>query len=222
MNGIVQAKTEPRPFVSMVPMIRARQYVLKKVIDMVGAAAALMALAPCMLVIVCAIRLESRGPSLVHLDRISEGRKIRVYKFRSMVNGAHAMKKYLLHLNERSDGPFFKIKNDPRITKVGRVLRKFRFDELPQFINVLKGELSLVGPRPHEPEEVMQYPEEYHHVIFAKAGVTGLSQVSGASSLPYHKELELDSYYVRNASLWLDLKILAKTAKIMFSDPTAV
>ena len=132
------------------------------------------------------------------------------------------MKKLLSVLNERSDGPFFKIKNDPRITKVGRILRKFRIDEFPQLINVLKGEMALVGPRPHEPEEVIYYPEEYKHIILARAGITGLSQVNGASGLPFLKELELDSHYVKNRSLLLDGKILAKTAVFIFSDPTAI
>ena len=139
-----------------------------------------------------------------------------------MVAGAHALRPTLAASNERADGPFFKIRNDPRVTQVGKILRKFRIDEFPQLINVLKGEMSLVGPRPHEPEEVILYPGEHQHIILAKAGVTGLSQVNGASSLPFRKELELDSHYVKNCSFALDLKILAKTVKIFFSDPTAV
>ena len=101
-------------------------------------------------------------------------------------------------------------------------MRKLRIDECPQLINVLKGELSLVGPRPHEPEEVIHYPSEYKHLIASKAGVTGLSQVSCASSLPFLKELELDSYYIKNQSHRLDIKILAKTALIMLFDPTGM
>jgi len=125
-------------------------------------------------------------------------------------------------MNERADGPFFKIKKDPRVTRVGRVLRKFRLDEFPQLLNVLKGELALVGPRPHEPEEVIHYPKEYAHLLLVKAGVTGLSQVNGASSLPFLTELELDSRYLENQSAWLDLVIIAKTISILFFDPTAV
>ena len=139
-----------------------------------------------------------------------------------MIYGAHELKEKLMHLNERSDGPFFKMKNDPRITRIGKILRKFRLDEFPQLINVLKGELSLVGPRPHEPEEVVHYPEEYKFLTLAKAGVTGFSQVNGASSLPYLKELELDSFYLKNFSLFLDCKIIGKTVKIIFFDPSAV
>jgi lipopolysaccharide/colanic/teichoic acid biosynthesis glycosyltransferase len=139
-----------------------------------------------------------------------------------MVNNAYLLKKQYKHLNQRNDGPFFKIKNDPRITNVGKFLRKFRLDEFPQLINVLKGELSLVGPRPHEPEEVIFYPANFKHLLVEKAGVTGLSQVSGASSLPFLKELELDNYYIKNQSLKLDIKIIAKTIMIIFFDPSAV
>ena len=139
-----------------------------------------------------------------------------------MVEGASEMKQRLLHLNERRDGPFFKIKDDPRLTRVGKILRKLRVDEFPQFWNVLKGELSLVGPRPHEPEEVAQYAPEYKFIIDAKAGVTGLSQVSGASGLPYLKELELDAYYLAHQSLLFDIKLLFKSVWVFFSDPTGV
>jgi len=173
--------------------------------------------------IATAIKLDSRGPIFAKLDRISRGKTIKVYKFRSMKHDTHLLKyKELWPMNERRGGMFFKIKNDPRLTQVGKILRKLRVDEIPQFINVLKGELSLVGPRPHEPEEVAQYPAEYRHLPEAKAGITGLSQVSGASSLPYLKELELDDYYLKNQSLWLDLKIIFQTITILFTDPTGV
>jgi len=190
--------------------------------DLTGSILGLTILAPFFPLIAAAIKIGSKGPVIVSLDRVSSGRKIKVYKFRTMHDGAHRLKPALAALNERRDGPFFKIKNDPRITKVGRILRKFRIDEFPQLINVLKGEMALVGPRPHEPEEVAGYPASYKHLVLAKAGLTGLSQVSGASGLPFLKELELDDYYVKNRSLTLDAKILAKTAVIIFTDPTAV
>ena len=177
--------------------------------------------------VICAIAQITRNfltnnPVFVKLDRVSEGKIIKVYKFRSMVLGAEKQKKKLLNLNERNDGPFFKIKNDPRVTKVGRFLRKTRIDELPQLINVLRGELSLVGPRPHEPEELFAYPREYRELLTAKTGITGLSQVNGASGLPFLKELEYDKFYLLNQSLWLDIKILLKTIVIFFTDPTGV
>ena len=195
---------------------------MKRLLDISGAMAGLLIIAPLWPFIALTIKLESSGPVLVKLDRVSGGKTIQAYKFRSMLEDARFLKPSLIHLNERRDGPFFKIKNDPRLTRVGKILRKFRIDEFPQLINVLKGELALVGPRPHEPAEVIQYPPEYKHLILAKSGITGLSQVSGASSLPFLKELELDSHYVNNRSLWLDAKIVSKTIKIIFSDPTAV
>ncbi len=179
-------------------------------------------MAPFTPLISAVIKIESKGPAIIKLDRVSRGKKIQVYKFRSMYQGAHLMKGVLAVLNERTDGPFFKMRKDPRVTKVGRLLRKFRIDEIPQLINVFKGEMALVGPRPHEPGEVIHYPDQYKHLMLAKAGLTGLSQVSGASGLPFLKELELDAHYVKNRTLALDAKILAKTAAIMFTDPTAV
>ena len=196
--------------------------ILKRILDIIGSFIGLIILLPFFPFIALAIKLGSRGPVLIKLDRVSEGKIIKVYKFRSMVLGAEKQKKKLLNLNERSDGPFFKIKNDPRITKIGKVLRKFRLDEFPQLINVLKGELSLVGPRPHEPEELFSYPREYRELLAAKTGLTGLSQVNGASSLPFLKELEFDNFYIQNRSLRLDIKILYKTAVIFFTDPTGV
>ncbi len=195
---------------------------MKRLIDLIGASLGLLAIAPFTPMIALAITLDSQGPVLVKLDRVSAGKIIQAYKFRSMIHGAHAMKPSLAHLNERRDGPFFKIKSDPRLTRVGKILRKFRLDEFPQLINVVRGELSLVGPRPHEPEEIAHYPKEFSHLIEARAGVTGLSQVSGASSLPFLRELELDRYYLAHQSFLLDAKILAKTVAILFFDPTAV
>jgi lipopolysaccharide/colanic/teichoic acid biosynthesis glycosyltransferase len=195
---------------------------MKRSIDIFGSLIGLIILLPFFPFIALAIKINSKGPVLIKLDRVSEGKIIKAYKFRSMVVGAEKRKKDLLALNERNDGPFFKIKNDPRITKIGKFLRKFRIDEIPQLINVLKGELSLVGPRPHEPEELFAYPREYRELLTAKTGLTGLSQVNGASSLPFLKELEFDKFYLLNQSLWLDIKILFKTLVIFFTDPTGV
>ena len=139
-----------------------------------------------------------------------------------MVKNARDMKPLLFSANERTDGPLFKMRYDPRVTKVGRIVRKLRLDELPQFIDVFMGRLALVGPRPHEPEEVAKYPEKYKKVTLARAGLTGLSQVNGASSLSFQKEIELDVYYIEHRSFFLDCKIAAKTALILFFDPTGV
>jgi len=195
----------------------------KRIEDIIGSIIGIIIILPFLPFILIAIKLEyPRERILVRLPRVSEGKTISVYKFRNMIPNADKLKNNLIHLNERKDGPFFKISRDPRVTPVGRILRKFRIDEFPQIINVFKGELSLVGPRPHEPGEVSKYPERYKHICLERAGLTGHSQINGASSLPFLKELELDNFYINNKSLWLDLKILIKTFFILFSDPTAV
>lgn len=169
-----------------------------------------------------AIILESGFPVFIRLDRVSEGKIIKVWKFRTMVRGAHERKKELEKMNERKDGPLFKMTHDPRVTRVGRILRKLRVDEMPQFVNVLMGDMALVGPRPHEPEEVEKYPESYKKITCARAGITGLSQVNGASSLPFKKELELDAYYTEHVTGTLDVKIILKTIHILFFDHTGI
>ena len=194
----------------------------KRALDIFGATLGIILILPLLPFIILAIKFEDGGLIFVRLPRVSDGKGISVYKFRSMVAGARDKKKELQYLNERKDGPFFKIRNDPRVTRTGHWLRKFRIDEFPQLVNVLQGELSLVGPRPHEPEEITHYPANYKHLPRVRAGVTGLSQVNGASSLPFLRELELDDFYARNVSLRLDLKIILKTLAILFSDPTAV
>jgi lipopolysaccharide/colanic/teichoic acid biosynthesis glycosyltransferase len=139
-----------------------------------------------------------------------------LYKFRSMVQNAHALKPQMQELNERRDGPLFKIQNDPRVTRIGRFLRKASLDELPQLWNVLKGDMSLVGPRPHEPEEVRQYRAEDRGLLAIKPGITGLAQVSGRSNLLFAEEVTLDTYYIENWSLRLDFQILVRTLIVVF------
>ena len=194
----------------------------KRIFDLIVALVGLILVLPFVPLIAVAIKLDSAGPIIVKLERVSEGRKIGVYKFRSMVKNAEELKESLMYLNERKDGPLFKIKHDPRLTRVGKLLRKFRLDEFPQLINVLKGELAIVGPRPREPKEAEKYPEAYKGILEIRQGVTGLSQVSGASSLPFDKEIELDKLYTKDITLWGDLKILSRTVAILFFDPTAV
>lgn len=138
-----------------------------------------------------------------------------------MIEGAEDFKKFLWTYNERKDGPLFKMRNDPRITKVGRFLRKYRIDELPQLFNVLKGEISLVGPRPHQPDEIAKYKKEHKKVLAIKSGVTGLAQAGGSAELSFEEEVKLDTYYIENWSLLLDLKIFLKTLVILFKDKSA-
>ena len=137
-----------------------------------------------------------------------------------MVVDADKKKKELMKQNERK-GPLFKIKNDPRITRVGRFIRKTSLDELPQFFNVLRGEMSIVGPRPHEPEEVANYKKHHKKLLTIKPGITGMAQVSGRSDLIFEEEVRLDIYYIENWSLKLDLQIILKTPFIILSTKSA-
>ena len=195
---------------------------MKRAIDIFGAVLGLLFLLPTLPLIALAIFLEDGRLFIIKQRRVSKGKIVMVYKFRSMVKGAEKMKAGLMEKNERSDGPFFKIKNDPPITKIAKILRRTRLDEFPQFFNVLKGELSLVGPRPHEPEELFAYPPEFREICFAKSGLTGLSQISGNSKLPFLQELELDRRYLKNQSIFLDLEIIAKTIWILLCRPDGI
>jgi len=133
-----------------------------------------------------------------------------------MIKGADKMKKDLLKFSERS-GPLFKMRDDPRITRIGKFIRKTSIDELPQLINVLKGEMSLVGPRPHEPGEVSLYERHQKRLLTIKPGITGLAQISGRSNLPFEEEARLDIYYIENWSLLKDLEIILKTIPVVLS-----
>lgn len=196
----------------------------KRILDIAGSIIGIIMFAVLYPLAALAIKIDSRGPVLVKLERISRGKRIYIYKFRSMVKNAPALIAELRKdgKNERVTGPFFKIKKDPRITRVGRILRKYRLDEFPQFINVLVGSMALVGPRPHQPDEVAAYPSEFQGVPLEKAGITGLSQISGASTLSFQRELQLDTQYIENKSFIFDLSILWKTILVMLKDPTAV
>jgi lipopolysaccharide/colanic/teichoic acid biosynthesis glycosyltransferase len=119
--------------------------------------------------------------------------------------------------NIRKGSPMVKIQNDPRVTRVGRFIRKWSIDELPQLWNVLKGDMSLVGPRPHLPEEVAKYEHHHKFVLALKPGITGLAQIAGRSDLDFEKEIQLDTYYIENWSLWLDIKIILKTFKVVIT-----
>ncbi|MFH1598096.1 MAG: sugar transferase [Patescibacteria group bacterium] len=173
-------------------------------------------LSPIFLLIGIIIKIDSKGPILVQLQRVGKGGKVfTLYKFRSMIKDAHSLKKDLLRFNERRDGPLFKMKHDPRITRVGRFLRKSSLDEFPQLINVIKGQMSMVGPRPHEPEEVARYDKHHKKLLAIKPGLTGLAQVSGRSDLGFEQEVKLDTYYIENWSVRLDLQIIFRTPFIL-------
>lgn len=196
--------------------------VIKRAMDCAGAVAGLTVLSPLFAVTAVLVKLDSEGPVFVMLDRVTLGKKFAMYKFRSMVDHAHGMKEKLAEFNERNDGgPLFKMHNDPRVTRIGRMLRKTRIDELPQLFNVLMGEMSLVGPRPHEPEEVGQYERHHKKLLVVKAGMTGMAQISGSSNLPFEEEVKLDTYYIENWSLFLDVKILLRTVMLVVRDRSA-
>jgi exopolysaccharide biosynthesis polyprenyl glycosylphosphotransferase len=197
--------------------------VWKRTFDVISSFIGLIILVPIYLIVGLIIKLDSKGSILVKLNRVGSKNKVfGLYKFRSMVLGAEKMKKDLMEHNEREDGPLFKMKNDPRITRVGKFIRKTSIDELPNLINVFKGEMSLVGPRAHEPGEVQNYRDNHMKLLSIKPGVTGMAQVSGRSDLKFEEEVRLDIYYIENWSLMLDLRILLKTIKVVLFDKTAV
>lgn len=183
----------------------------KRILDWVISFSALLTLWPLMLLIAVAIKLESRGPAVYASLRVGKnGVPFICYKFRTMVPGANLLRKRLYHLNQRR-GPFFKIANDPRVTPLGRFLRKYSLDELPQFWNVLKGDMSLVGPRPHPLEDVEQYSAGHEQRLEVIPGMTGLWQVTARENPSFETCMALDVGYIRHWSLLLDFNILLRT-----------
>lgn len=198
--------------------------VIKRVIDILTSILALIILSPIFLIVALAIKWETEGPVLVRLKRVSGNEEFNMLKFRSMINNAHGLNSHLrLLVNDRPDaGPLWKMRNDPRVTKVGRFIRRTRLDELPQLGNVLRGDISLIGPRPHQPDEIARYEKRHKKLLVIKAGATGLAQISGSSDISFEEEVALDSFYIDNWSLWIDLKIFLKTIFKMLSDKSAI
>jgi len=188
---------------------------VKRVIDIVCAAVVLVVLTPFMVIVSALVKLTSRGPIIYKQVRCGlYGRKFVLYKFRSMRRGAEDVLWEIRHLNEM-DGPVFKMRNDPRVTPLGRLLRKTSIDELPQFWNVLRGDMSLVGPRAPLPEEVREYTRWQRRRLSVKPGITCLWQVSGRNEIDFHEWMKLDLHYIDNWSLLLDLKILLRTFPVV-------
>jgi exopolysaccharide biosynthesis polyprenyl glycosylphosphotransferase len=185
----------------------------KRMFDIVAAGLALVVLSPVLLAVALAVKLEDGGPILFRQRRIGRsGQPFDMLKFRSMVSDAERLLPDLLHRNE-SDGVLFKIRQDPRITSVGRFIRRYSLDELPQLVNVLRGDMSLVGPRPPLPAEVEKYHDDVHRRLVVRPGLTGLWQVSGRASLSWDETVRLDLFYVDNWSMTFDLLIMAKTVR---------
>lgn len=187
-------------------------YLVKRFLDIGVSAAAILLLLPLFLVVGILIRIESPGPALFKQTRVGRwGRLFTIWKFRSMYADAEQRKAELMARNEMDGGVLFKIKDDPRVTKVGRFIRKTSIDELPQLWNVLVGDMSLVGPRPPVPSEVDQYSLSDRRRLEVTPGITCIWQVSGRSEIPFHQQVELDVEYIQSQSLWTDFKILLKT-----------
>jgi exopolysaccharide biosynthesis polyprenyl glycosylphosphotransferase len=187
-------------------------YLLKRVFDIMASIVLMVLLLPVFLGVALAIRLESPGAILFKQTRVGRwGRLFTMWKFRSMYMDAEARKAELMAQNEMSGGVIFKMKDDPRVTKVGKFIRKTSIDELPQLWNVLTGEMSLVGPRPPVPLEVDQYSLSDRRRLEVIPGITCIWQVSGRSEIPFDQQVELDVQYIESQSFWTDIKILLKT-----------
>lgn len=195
--------------------------ILKRTMDIVASVIGLILLSPVILIVGILIRLESEGEIIFSQNRIGlNGKKFKMFKFRSMVPNAEELKKKLLEQNEMS-GPMFKMKDDPRITKLGKFIRKTSIDELPQLINVLKGEMSLVGPRPSLPHEVEKFEPWMMKRIEVKPGLTCYWQVAGRNNIDFEEWMQLDIDYVNDRSLMLDIKLIFKTFFVLFGDKNA-
>ena len=203
--------------------------ILKRIFDLAASVFGIILTSPITIITAIAIKLDSRGPIIYKNERIgSNGKKFFVYKFRYMkwencvtkenpdLEEALEFEKELISKQSVRKGPLYKIKKDPRKTRVGNFIEKYSIDELPQFFNVLFGNMSMVGPRPHQKREVEKYMEYHRRLLTIKPGVTGMAQISGRSDLDFEDEYRMDLYYIENWSLWLDIQICLKTIKVLF------
>lgn len=213
------------PIISLKPTpLEGWGKVIKRITDIIGALIGFILLSPILIITAIAIKIDSKGPILFSklddgspVKRVGQhGKTFKFYKFRSMKPNTDQLRyTKLADKNIRNDGPLVKIKDDPRITRVGKFIRRYSIDELPQLWNVLIGNMSLVGPRPHLPEEVAKYKDHHHFVFTIKPGLTGVAQISGRSDLHFEEEVKLDRYYIENWSIWKDIKIIFKTISVI-------
>ena len=195
--------------------------IFKRIIDIIGAGLGLILLSPIIAIVACAVKVTSKGPIFFSQKRVGKnGELFEMYKFRSMVVNAEELKGNLEDQNEMS-GPMFKIKDDPRITKVGKFIRKTSIDELPQLWNVLKGDMSLVGPRPSLPKEVEQFDNWMFKRLSVRPGLTCYWQVSGRNNIDFEDWMKLDVKYVDERNIWIDIKLIFKTVFVLFGDKNA-
>ena len=195
--------------------------IIKRLIDVICSFIGVVVLSPLFIVIAIIIKATSKGPAFFSQKRVGKnGKEFDMYKFRSMVVNAEELKEKLVAQNEMS-GPMFKMKDDPRVTKVGKFIRKTSIDELPQLWNVLKGDMSLVGPRPSLPKEVAQFEEWMYKRLEVKPGLTCYWQVSGRNNIDFEDWMKLDIKYVDERSTFIDIKLIFKTVFVLFGDKNA-
>jgi exopolysaccharide biosynthesis polyprenyl glycosylphosphotransferase len=200
-----------------IPQFEGGKHLLKRGFDVVVSGIALIVLSPLFLVLATLIRADSDGKAFFSQERVGRnGETFRILKFRSMVTNAPELLADLMEQNEGS-GVLFKIKHDPRVTRLGRILRKYSLDELPQLWNVFTGDMSLVGPRPPLPNEVRDYEDHVRRRLYIKPGLTGMWQINGRSALSWEDSVRLDLYYVENWSVVGDLMILWRTVRVVIN-----
>ncbi len=213
-------------FTNLRARIAVRSWLLKlalraaarRTVDIAGGAAGLVALSPVFVVTALAIRLDSPGPVFFRQTRVGKrGRLFTMYKFRSMRTTAEVEKQTLDADNESRDGVLFKMRRDPRVTRVGRIIRRLSIDELPQLINIVRGDMSIVGPRPALPSEVEQYDFEARKRLQARPGLTCLWQIGGRSELAFSEQIDLDLRYLQSRSLKADIGIIARTVPVVIT-----
>lgn len=196
-------------------------FIIKRLIDIIGAVAGIILLSPIMLLTAIAIRIDSKGNVIFTQTRVGQnGKNFKMYKYRSMIVDAEKYVELLKDKNEMT-GPMFKIKDDPRVTVVGKFIRKTSIDELPQLFNVLKNDMSLVGPRPNLPREVKKFTEYQKQKLIAKPGLTCYWQVMGRNNIDFEEWVKLDLKYIKDRNTFLDIKLIFKTFFLLFGDKNA-
>jgi exopolysaccharide biosynthesis polyprenyl glycosylphosphotransferase len=211
-NGALADNPTSKPTSNFkIPIKPIPYHTVKRLMDILVSFFALVLLSPFILIVALLVKLTSKGPTIFKQTRVGlGGRRFTCYKFRSMVVDAEARRENLSHLNEAT-GPVFKMKRDPRITPVGRFIRKTSLDELPQLVNVLRGDMSIVGPRPPVPNEVQLYGEHELGRLAVRPGITCLWQIGGRCDIPFEQWVEMDLHYIETMSFWGDVLIVLKT-----------
>lgn len=194
----------------------------KRAMDIIGSLCGIILLSPLLIIVALAIKIEDpKGSIFFSQQRCGKDNKLfPMYKFRSMVSNAEELLEELMEHNEM-DGPVFKIKDDPRITRVGKFIRKTSIDELPQLFNILRGDMSIVGPRPAIPHEVAEYSHYHKQRLLVKPGLTCIWQVSGRNSIGFEEWMDMDLEYIEKRNLWMDIKLIFKTVGVLFGDEHA-